>query len=494
MKPTVSLRKALDDQQLLGGALPGPSWQAWRVLLIAAMGEPLTRQERQLFKDLTGRESEPAAPVEELWNIVGRRGGKTRAAATIGVYIACLCDHTGVLAPGERGVLPILAASTEQATRAFQHVQGILRHSPLLGSEIDGEPTADTVRLRGGIDIQIRAANFRTIRGITAVAAIGDEVAFWSVEGSVNPDREILDALRPALATTGGPLIIISSPYAKRGELHRTYRKHFGAAGDKLILVAKGGSLTFNPTLKQSVVDRAFERDPAVAASEYGGEFRSDIEAFLSLEAIEACIPQGLNSRAPLPELEYFGFVDPSGGSQDAMTMAIAHREGNCAVLDYIGERRSPFSPDAVVSEFADVFKAYRIGTIRGDRYAGAWPRERFKVRGIDYVPADKTRSEIYLEFLPLVNSRRVELLDNARMISQFAGLERRTARAGRDSVDHAPGAHDDVANAAAGAITCAQRKPFEQPVVAPIFVSIASPELLDPTLAHGPEYGSTWP
>jgi hypothetical protein len=37
-------------------------------------------------------------------------------------------------------------------------------------------------------------------------------------------------------------------------------------------------------------------------------------------------------------------------------------------------------------------------------------------------------------------------------MVSQFVGLERRTSRGGRDSIDHAPGGHDDVANAVAGA------------------------------------------
>jgi len=34
--------------------------------------------------------------------------------------------------------------------------------------------------------------------------------------------------------------------------------------------------------------------------------------------------------------------------------------------------------------------------------------------------------------------------------------LERRTARGGRDSVDHPPNAHDDVANGAAGALLMA--------------------------------------
>ena len=34
--------------------------------------------------------------------------------------------------------------------------------------------------------------------------------------------------------------------------------------------------------------------------------------------------------------------------------------------------------------------------------------------------------------------------------------LERRTARGGRDSIDHGPGAHDDIANAVAGALVLA--------------------------------------
>jgi hypothetical protein len=46
-----------------------------------------------------------------------------------------------------------------------------------------------------------------------------------------------------------------------------------------------------------------------------------------------------------------------------------------------------------------------------------------------------------------------VDLLDDARIFAQIVGLERRTARGGRDSIDHAPGAQDDVVNAAAGVV-----------------------------------------
>ena len=55
------------------------------------------------------------------------------------------------------------------------------------------------------------------------------------------------------------------------------------------------------------------------------------------------------------------------------------------------------------------------------------------------------------MDLLPLINSSRIELLDDARLINQLVGLERRTARGGRDFIDHPPGGHDDICNAVAG-------------------------------------------
>jgi hypothetical protein len=141
------------------------------------------------------------------------------------------------------------------------------------------------------------------------------------------------------------------------------------------------------------------------------------------------------------------------------MTLAVAHLHDNLAVLDAVREWRPPFSPDAVVQECAALLKSYGLSTVRGDRYAGEWPRERFKVHGITYQPSEQTKSELYLALLPLLNSERVELLDIPRIVTQLCGLERRTSRGGRDSIDHAPNAHDDIANAVAGAIVNAASK-----------------------------------
>jgi hypothetical protein len=161
-----------------------------------------------------------------------------------------------------------------------------------------------------------------------------------------------------------------------------------------------------------------------------------------------------------VPRIEgasYLAFVDPSGGSSDSMTLAIVHIEGGTrAVLDAVRERRPPFSPDDVVQEFATLLKSYGVRTIRGDRYAGEWPRERFRVHGIEYQVAPSPKSDIYRDLLPILNSGRLELLDLPRLVSQLCSLERRTARSGRDSIDHAPGGRDDVANCVAGAAVMA--------------------------------------
>ena len=76
--------------------------------------------------------------------------------------------------------------------------------------------------------------------------------------------------------------------------------------------------------------------------------------------------------------------------------------------------------------------------------------------RKIEYRPSERVKSDLYRDMLPLLNSGRVQLLDNRRLVNQLHGLERRTARGGRDSIDHSTGRHDDAANAAAGAIVLA--------------------------------------
>src|SRR5262249_34894724 len=150
----------------------------------------------------------------------------------------------------------------------------------------------------------------------------------------------------------------------------------------------------------------------------------------------------------------YVAFVDPSGGSSEAMTLALAHKEGTTVVLDLVREHRPPFSPEAVVAEYASVVRSYRCSQVFGDPYGGEWVTEQFRNHGVHYEPSALSRSELYLDLLPLINSRGAALLDHERLMMQLVSLERTSVRGGgRDRVDHPKGLHDDLANAAAGAL-----------------------------------------
>lgn len=224
------------------------------------------------------------------------------------------------------------------------------------------------------------------------------------------------------------------------------------------MLVWQAPTRRMHPRIPQRVIDEAVEADPASAQAEYGAQFRTDVESFVLREAVAACVTSKVLERPPEPGHCHFGFVDPSGGSADDMAIAISHLDYNrdTVVIDAIRWFKPPFSPEIVVQDFARVLKTYNVSTIVGDRYGGEWPREQFSKFGITYEPSSKTKSELYTDLLPLINSARIALLDQAKAINQLLALERRTARGGKDSIDHPAGAHDDLVNVVAGAASLA--------------------------------------
>lgn len=452
--PRCTIADAMDDPALLGAALgDGATWQTWRAILKAAFGLGLNRDEARAFASVSNGRKAPDKRVRELWAIIGRRSGKTRVAALVATFLAAFIDYRSKLAPGETGVVLILAASRDQAQNAFGYIRAFFESSPILSKLLDGEPGAESISLKGNIEIAVHANSYRTVRGKTLVACVFDEAAFWRDETSSTPDVETYRAVIPALATTGGMLIGISSPYAERGLLFSKFKSSYGK-DDPDVLVIKGTSKDFNPTLDNAIIEAAERDDPDSARSEWGGEFRGDVSTYVDRAAVEACVEAGILERPFVSTFRYSAFVDPSGGAHDSFTLAIAHRDGERPTLDAIREIRAPFSPPDAVEEFVRLLKSYRITAVRGDRYAGEWVAEAFRKLGIQYLASERNKSELYIDCLPLLNSRSAVLLDHPRIVSQLSQLERRVTRGGRDSIDHQRGAQDDLANAVAGALT----------------------------------------
>jgi hypothetical protein len=161
----------------------------------------------------------------------------------------------------------------------------------------------------------------------------------------------------------------------------------------------------------------------AAASAEYLAQFRTDIESFVPFEVVTACVGDHVEM-APLAQHRYSAFVDPSGGSADSFTMAISHRDGERVLIDATREVRPPFSPEAVINDFAVLLQTYRIARVHGDRYAGEFPRELFRKRGVEYGCTEKSKSDLYRDLLPLLNSGRIVLPKSDRLVNHGrAGL-----------------------------------------------------------------------
>jgi hypothetical protein len=232
------------------------------------------------------------------------------------------------------------------------------------------------------------------------------------------------------------------------------------------VLFIQADSRTLNPSLDQELIDAEYRADPAVARSEWGGEFRADIAAYLTDELIDAALPGRLRRGRRQAAV---AFVDMSGGVSDAAVLAVAHAEDIAepgehrppnVILDALSYRAAPHEPDAVVVEFARTLRDFGLTRVTGDRYAAQWPVGAFAKHGVVFEPSELDRSSIYSECAPLFAEKRVELIDDKRLFAELRGLERRPRSGGRaDSIDHGPRNHDDAINAACGALWLASRR-----------------------------------
>lgn len=435
------------------------TWENWFTYLRALFGLPINMvKEGKLFESCTGLDSIPKQRFRESFVICGRRSGKSFISSIIAIYLAAFKNWGEILSVGERGYIFIIANDKNQARIIKNYVSGILNSGSSFRSMILKDKTWE-VDLNNCVTIAVKTCSFRTLRGYAVLAAICEELAFWRSEDSANPDREILTALRPALSQFEDSMLLgISTPYSKRGVLFEAFSKHYAKSEGPLIW--RSPTATMNPTISKKLIQQAFEEDPQAALSEYDATWRTDIEQLIPLEAIEAVTVPGRFELERIRATEYFAFADPSGGRQDSFTLGISHKDKNGkAILDLLREVKPPFQPEQVVAEFAGVLRAYKISAVEADKYAGEWVTDSFRRNGIKVKNSELTKSEIYLELLPVINSGRCELLDNKRLKLQLNSLERRTRSGGKDSIDHLPGLHDDLANSCAGCLVMASKR-----------------------------------
>ena len=371
------------------------TWRNWQAVLRALYGLPLPPEDAPLARALTGRDPDRLAAegFDAALFLTGRRSGKSRIAAVIAAYEAALGGHESKLAAGETGYVAVASPTRSQSRIVRDYVRAVFASTDLLAAEVAGEDK-DGFTLTNGIRIEILTGDPRSVRGFTLVAAVVDEAAFFGLteESKVRSDGELIRALRPSLATTGGRLIAISSPYARQGWRWKTYEANFGNDVGRT-LVVNCPSRTLNPSLPESVVDAALAEDPAAARSEYLGQFRDDISAFLSRDVILAAVKAGRTGLIHRPGTRYVAFADLSGGRHDDAALAIAHKAGPVVVVDLLRRWKPPFNPQAVIGEMAALLRGYGLSAVTGDNYSAEFVASGFRQYGVRYAKSDKPKS-----------------------------------------------------------------------------------------------------
>jgi phage terminase large subunit-like protein len=137
--------------------------------------------------------------VRELVVIAGRGAGKDSIASLIATMAALNFNPRGQLRPGERAVVMCLAVDRSQARIVHGYIRAYFEQIPELAALVKNT-TRNSISLINGVDIQTFANDFKSLRGRSLLAAVFDELAFWSDENSATPDVETALAVAPGLA------------------------------------------------------------------------------------------------------------------------------------------------------------------------------------------------------------------------------------------------------------------------------------------------------
>lgn len=456
----INIIQAMGDADFFGNLFKDlGTWTAWQAFLKALFGLEMNEKEMEFFRECTELEKPSDERIREAWILVGRRGGKSAIAALIAVWQACLHDWSEYLRPGERPYIFVVSVTKFQARIVKDYIIGILESKPLMRKMIAVNRQFE-IDLTNGVTISCLPCTYRAIRGKTVVCAVLEEVCFWRwEEESAVQDKEVVRALRPSMQNIPESLLIaISTPYVAQGIMAESFNDYYGKRGSALCW--KAPTRVMNPTYPKAEIEREYEKDPESAASEYGAEWRSDTSGAIPPEAVDAAVVPNRFGLEPMAGMDYMGAIDPSGGRRDSFTMSVVHREDGKIVVDAMKETRPPFRPETVVAEYSKDFEGYKITEIQSDRYAGEWVTSAFADHGIIVEPARMTKSEFYLEMLPLLINGSVELLDIPRLKGQFKSLQRRPRAGGKDMIDNfVQGGHDDCANVCSIACVMAAEK-----------------------------------
>ena len=445
-----------------------------RQFLDALYGLPTLTAEVGPYQHFTLRTEPPEGHQDDVTVVCGRRGGKTgHIGIPIALYEALLGGHEAYLHRGERATIPLIAQDKEIAGETLATLLEMVTSLPALRAELKRE-TAGLVLFRSRVQIAVKACSFRASRGLHIPVAILDEIGVWQVEG-VNPDKAVVDSIRPAMATfPRRRLIKLSTPWAKAGILWDDFERGWGTTNHR-VLLWKAPTWYMNPSIPAEHFVKEYEADPEMARREYGSEFSEPVDAFLPWQAIKDAVDAGVPERKPDKARQYRAAVDVAFKT-DSTVLCLCHRKGDTVVVDVWREWQPKrgkvvLSLEKLAKETALVCRVFGVRNVAGDQYAAEPVREAFRRKGLVFseiaftarrwrrqTPDNRrevgaSKVDIFGAMKTLLIQGRLRLPDVPEGARQLRNLEVKRSFSGSEQIGAPPGQHDDYAAALALAV-----------------------------------------
>lgn len=399
---------------------------------------------------------------------LGRRSGKGRMAALLGVYEATANAqaHRAAVLPGEQATVAIISNSIEQSRVLHRYVRGFLDVPGL--RELVASDTRDEIELSNGMVLAVLPASGRTARGRAICVGIWDEAAHaLDGEGRVLSPmgaNELYEAIAPSIwQFPAGKLVVLSTPRWSSGLFHTLCEQaESGLYPDMLHIHA--ATQEVNPTITSETLDRERARDPGLWQREYLARFDSGIGALFEAEAVNAAVVRR-EALPPAGGTSYVTSIDPAY-SGDSFALAIGHVDrGGRLVVDrtaaWRGSRGRPVNHAAVLNEVATWAKAYNRAKVVTDQYAAAPIVDGLRERGcyVEAIPWTNENKILAAQALrQRLYSGTVELPDDRALVAELTNLEQRPTPSGKPRIAAPCGSADDRAMALLGLVAAWER------------------------------------
>jgi Terminase large subunit, T4likevirus-type, N-terminal len=449
----VNILDAIRDREILG-AHPAyrnglATFGRWLTVAAAIWGLPLAPAQAEFFESIAGQKYDPPAGGWSTVAIVApRQIGKSTAAATWVAFEA--------VRPGPRGTWAILCAQDRTgASRALLSTTRDFFTQGLLAAEVTNT-TAETIELASFCTIAIWPTRPASLRGVRARIVVLDEADFLGTDNGQDTTRQMIQAARPCLATTGGKLVLISSPNRSGSTFHKIVTDSFGSNDPHTLALHLPVSM--NPTLSESYF-AGMKGDPIAYAQEVEARWVEGESGLYDHSALRSCVVSG---RVDLPpeackgQRVRAGVDTASGGKNgDAFAVALGFRNEDRIVTAALRRWPAPFDPKAVVREVATLLKSYGCREVTGDRFGAGFVVTLFRDEGIKYEPAATSTSDAAMEAASVFQAGGIELPDPeasttaAEVMADLQSIVRRPG-GGRDRADlpRTTRGHCDLASA----------------------------------------------